>query len=66
MQQQPQLRLTPQQAQQLAQELVPLLPGIAATGERFVAELARRAFTRVAAVVRDESGDREYRAPMDL
>lgn len=46
--------LTPQQAQQLASELAPLLPqllpGIAATGQRFLLELGRRAYGRVESV----------------
>ncbi|PRW59939.1 eyespot assembly ABC1 kinase family [Chlorella sorokiniana] len=46
--------LTPQQAQQLASELAPLLPqllpGIAATGQRFLVELGKRAYSRVESV----------------
>lgn len=45
--------LTPAQAQQLASELAPLLPqllpGVAATGQRFLRELGKRAYTRVEA-----------------
>lgn len=46
--------LTPQQAQQLATELAPLLPqllpGVAATGQRFLLELGKRAYSRVESV----------------
>ncbi|KAI7839911.1 hypothetical protein COHA_006391 [Chlorella ohadii] len=46
--------LTPQQAQQLASELAPmlpqLLPGVAATGQRFLLELGKRAYGRVESV----------------
>lgn len=45
--------LTPQQAQQLVAELAPLapqlLPGVLATGDRFVRALAKRSFDRLAA-----------------
>ena len=66
-QQQPQqAQLTPQQAAQLAQELAPLLPsllpGIAATGQLFVRQLGQRAYSRVAAVVREEKRGEEYSA----
>jgi hypothetical protein len=75
-QQQPQLRLTPEQAGQLARELGPLLPqllpGIAATGNLFFQQLSRRTLDRVAAAV-DSSSSRgqqqdgsDYIAPMDL
>ncbi len=67
LQQQPQqVQLTPRQARQLAQELAPLLPsllpGIAATGQLFLSQLGQRAYSRVAAVVREEKRGDEYSA----
>lgn len=74
----PGAQLTPQQAaalaQQLAGELGPmlpqLLPGVAATGQRFVQELGKRTANRLAVVVGEGAvqgcGDSGYRAPMDL
>ncbi|KAL4854874.1 Protein ACTIVITY OF BC1 COMPLEX KINASE 3 [Chlorella vulgaris] len=62
----PQAQLTPQQAQQLARELLPLLPqllpGIAATGQLFAQQLGQRAYNRLAVVAGTTERRDEYSA----